>query len=218
MIPKHFDDATGNLLTPGNYRDILAKLQSVSTEGFGELLDIGSNTTWLAQFAEKYHGIEVLEDLVVKSRRYWVRKQRWTKEEAEKKIVLSNSAALPWPDSTFDVVFMRDVLEHVDNAYDFFKEAARVLKPGGFMYVSCPDAQRHVWDEPSHKRPFPVAAQEYLGHINNLELVWGGYESVLSGTQKMARLFGGRTPWLIRIFWCWPWWPRNAVTIQRKKT
>jgi 2-polyprenyl-6-hydroxyphenyl methylase / 3-demethylubiquinone-9 3-methyltransferase len=43
--------------------------------------------------------------------------------------------ALPFPDSTFDIVFCCDVLEHVQHLGKVISEISRVLKPGGvFIY------------------------------------------------------------------------------------
>ena len=112
---------------------------------------------------------------------------------------------------------MRDVIEHVDDGMAFFAEASRVLKSGGKVYLTGPDNQPHVWKEPSHRRPYPMNALEYIGAAFGYEMEYSGYESMARGTQKIARIFGGRTPGLIRLFWYLPWWSRCAVTLQRKK-
>lgn len=41
--------------------------------------------------------------------------------------------ALPWPDAAFDVVTCVDVLEHVRDVDRVLAEAARVLRPGGWL-------------------------------------------------------------------------------------
>merc|ERR1711920_563495 len=43
--------------------------------------------------------------------------------------------AVPFPDNSFDVVIMSDVLEHLLDLKKALREVARVLKPGGvFLY------------------------------------------------------------------------------------
>ena len=46
---------------------------------------------------------------------------------------LSTEYVLPYPDASFSVVFSTHVIEHVTDLASFFREAVRVLKPGGIM-------------------------------------------------------------------------------------
>jgi ubiquinone/menaquinone biosynthesis C-methylase UbiE len=46
----------------------------------------------------------------------------------------------PFVDGTFDLVFSRFVLEHVQEPADAFIEFARVLRPGGILVVAIPNA------------------------------------------------------------------------------
>jgi len=55
--------------------------------------------------------------------------------------VLAVNQALPFADETFDVVFSADVLEHVDDPFTSGNEIARILKPGGYVYVDLPFLQ-----------------------------------------------------------------------------
>ncbi len=52
--------------------------------------------------------------------------------------VVADGHYLPFEDGTFDGVFMVAVLEHVYNPFEVTREAARVLKPGGFVLVASP--------------------------------------------------------------------------------
>jgi len=47
--------------------------------------------------------------------------------------------ALAFPDNTFDGVFSHALLEHLAQPIAVLAEAWRVLKPGGFLAVRCPD-------------------------------------------------------------------------------
>jgi len=46
---------------------------------------------------------------------------------------------LPYPDATFDVLLLHEVLEHVNDDRAAVREAHRVLKPGGRMVVFVPN-------------------------------------------------------------------------------
>jgi SAM-dependent methyltransferase len=54
--------------------------------------------------------------------------------------VQASLAAAPFPDRTFDVVTMFDSVEHVMTPMADLSEAARILKPGGVIYLVTPDA------------------------------------------------------------------------------
>ncbi len=47
-----------------------------------------------------------------------------------------SAESLPWPDASFDIVAMPELLEHVPGWKACITEAARILKPGGVLYVS----------------------------------------------------------------------------------
>ncbi len=66
---------------------------------------------------------------------------------------------LPFSDNEFDEIHAYEVLEHLAPQGDFkfffkeFTEYARILKPGGRFFASCPAAGSvWVWGDPSHTR------------------------------------------------------------------
>ncbi|MEQ8785894.1 MAG: class I SAM-dependent methyltransferase [Pirellulaceae bacterium] len=46
---------------------------------------------------------------------------------------------LPWADASVDVVTALEIVEHLENQYQFLREIARVLKPGGHAVLSTPN-------------------------------------------------------------------------------
>ena len=52
--------------------------------------------------------------------------------------LLGDALRLPIPDDSFDVVIMNDFMEHIRNPEGALREALRVLKPGGRIYLNFP--------------------------------------------------------------------------------
>ncbi len=51
---------------------------------------------------------------------------------------------IPYPDSTFDVVFSDNLMEHVDNPLNIYAEVLRVLKPGGYFLFKTPNKYHYM--------------------------------------------------------------------------
>jgi SAM-dependent methyltransferase len=63
----------------------------------------------------------------------------FSKENAKPDIVLDlDKGSLPFDDEYFDVVILSEVIEHLFNPFHALEEAIRVLKRGGYIYISTP--------------------------------------------------------------------------------
>jgi SAM-dependent methyltransferase len=51
---------------------------------------------------------------------------------------------IPFPDNDFDVVFYHHVMEHVADPARSLSELARVLRPGGLLYLATPNRHRAI--------------------------------------------------------------------------
>lgn len=57
-------------------------------------------------------------------------------------VKVAPEGALPFPDSSFDLVYQNDVIEHVEKPFAFLKEQFRILRPGGRIIVGTPNLLR----------------------------------------------------------------------------
>ncbi len=53
--------------------------------------------------------------------------------------ILSSGTNLPFEDETFDLVICNDVIEHLDEQEELIREIYRVLKIGGYLYLTTPN-------------------------------------------------------------------------------
>lgn len=59
----------------------------------------------------------------------------------------ANIYALPYKDNSFDAAILSEILEHVDDDVSALKEVYRVLKPGGVVAITVPNADYpFLWD------------------------------------------------------------------------
>ena len=102
------------------------------------VLEVGCGTAALAEaFARR--GAEVVATDV--SLRWLALAEKRLSESSAGDVELVACAAesLPFPDESFDVVAASDVIEHVEDPRRFAAEAARVLRPGGVLFLATPN-------------------------------------------------------------------------------
>lgn len=93
----------------------------------------------------------------------------------------------PSPDRAFDGVIAKDMLEHVTGAVAAITESLRLLRPVGTALASSSDAQRWVWKDYAHRRPFGRRAFLLLFRDWGFADVRAAYEHVKPGTSIASK-------------------------------
>ncbi|MBE3073183.1 MAG: class I SAM-dependent methyltransferase [Acidobacteria bacterium] len=114
---------------------VIGFLERAAVPVGGRILDAGCGgggmTVSLAEEAEAAVGI----DLTPRFREAGDRLAR-EKGRGNLRFLQADGTALPFADRTFDLVLSHAVIEHVADARRYMRECARVLRPGGRMYLS----------------------------------------------------------------------------------
>jgi SAM-dependent methyltransferase len=155
---------------PGYHRDVTRHFSADA-----EVLDLGCGSGWLAEHFEHYTGVDSLPEAVAAAR---ARGRNVLQADAD--------APLPFEEAAFDAVVVKDVLEHVGDPVALVQEVRRVIRPGGRVFASSPDAQRWVWDDYTHRRPFTRKSLRLLFADQSFEVEHVGYESVMPGTSIIS--------------------------------
>lgn len=142
--PQKFLDCPlkmGKRLYRTRFQVLLDFLKRVNTSSYS-ILDIGTGEgnvlfTLRDKFSKLY-GLDFSQTAFDRAQQI---KSILSDKEQNKIFFSCNDAnqKLPFDDSSFDVILLLAVLEHVFDPYRVLREAKRVLKPGGMLFLSVPN-------------------------------------------------------------------------------
>jgi SAM-dependent methyltransferase len=112
---------------------------------------------------------------------------------------------LPYDDASFDIVFLKHVIEHLHEPIAIMKEIYRVLKPNGRILITTPNAnslgnrlfgkQWIAYDPPRHLMVYNQKSLSHLFYLIGVELLTYNAPTTNSGSvfrQSFAATFDGR--------------------------
>ena len=77
--------------------------------------------------------------------------------------IIADLHALPFRESSIDVIHSRHTLEHVDDPHQCISEIYRVSISNGRIIIIVPHYSNHAyWADMTHKRPFSIRSFEYF--------------------------------------------------------
>ena len=152
------------------FRGVQSTVLRIATErGMAAELDVadigcgaGTQCRLWAERGHRVNGVDINEPLIRLGR------ERATAAGLDVRFQVGSATELPWPDASMDVCLLPELLEHVVDWQSCVREAARVLRPGGLLYLSttnvlCPKQQEftlplYSWYPAPLKRYFERAA------------------------------------------------------------
>lgn len=111
------------------YQELLLAEMAVNPDD--SILDVGcGNGTLFKMLSEKYpingHGVDISEKMIENARKKCPRMT----------FKVSSCDRIPFPDQIFDIITVCVALHHFPDIRAFAAEAARLLKPGGLLYIA----------------------------------------------------------------------------------
>ena len=105
-----------------------------------KILEIGSSDGYFSQGIKfhypksEIHYVDIVEDLV-----------RYYRGHFECKARSGEFSSHLFPHTKFDLVIMRDILEHTSNPQKLLKEVHESLNPGGLIFILTPNGKEDFW-------------------------------------------------------------------------
>lgn len=129
-----------------HYTDTFNKLFKKGDKVLEAGCGFGRYCFWLSLRGIKSYGIDMVEKTIIEGKNY-AKKNNFTNVNLKK----GNVCKLPYRNNYFNGYISLGVVEHFENVKDIecaFKEAYRILKPGGYAYFSIPNPYAiHMWPE-----------------------------------------------------------------------
>jgi len=162
LIPGQVDvDLLNEHLARYAFAVRLARGKRVLDAGCGA----GYGSEELAHAAERVVGVDVAAEAIEFARAHY--------QQPNLRFEQASCIALPYADSSFDLMVAFEVIEHLENWREFLREARRVLAPSGQLIVSTPNKLYYTESRGAQgANPFHVHEFEFEEFRDELKAVF----------------------------------------------
>lgn len=163
---------TESVVRTQRFLDIAEQLETHVTAKRAKILDFGG-------------GDAALSLALPKRFQYWyfdLAETHTLVQPVKNRLRLKRGTILDCPAETFDAVAMSEVLEHVDNVGQLMHELHRILKPGGYLVITVPNAffwvtvlfsvfKRHLEPSNEHLALYDWSHIDNIAHAHRMKLI-----------------------------------------------
>lgn len=140
--------------TEARFGALLHLLREASVPG-SRMLDVGCGDGYLIGRVQEEHPSFELHGVDLEEEALRLAGRQLDCHGIDARLQQASAYDLPYADESMSVVFMTEVIEHLDAPEQAVKEAHRVLRSGGQMYVTTPHRQPDLeWDPDYHVHEF----------------------------------------------------------------
>lgn len=157
----------------------------------GAVLDVGCGdgkfTRGLTGLFAAVTGVDPKEKAIARAR------AAAAAEGKDVEFLVGDGQALPFEDGRFDAVVISNSLHHIPDPRRGLAEAARVLRPGGALYVMEPVASGHYFEATRLVNDETLVRREAYAAL--LEIAGAGFSEVAETMYRIRRAFDSFEEW-----------------------
>jgi len=194
-----------------NYKNLLEITRITKS---GKLLEIGCGTGYLLQMARDDLGFDVfgVEPNIETS--------QFCREKRRLNVITGTLEQAGFPESFFDVVYMRDVFEHVRKPQQLLQEIYKIMRRGGLIVIEVPNVDGLIYKLVG-ERHVCVFGFEHFNFFSKKSLKYVFKKTGFETIQIKMESLDLTIPVLINYFWGKPAFttisvpPKNVPDIVR---
>jgi 2-polyprenyl-3-methyl-5-hydroxy-6-metoxy-1,4-benzoquinol methylase len=157
----------------------------------GRLLDVGSSDgETLGHFAELRPDLQLLATDIAGQPERYPKGCEFHRGDIQ-------NEALPWAGATIDAITCMHVVEHLEDLRQFCRESARLLRPGGRIYLETPHPKSMILSSPPAEKAIKCTVNFFDDLTHTLPVTIAALGELLRGAGLEVTHSGRSRNWLI---------------------